>query len=246
MEAKLIDKFVEFKGFPSECFDGVDWAQYEAFEVGYMRALFEFGEFSGLKKEVQKFLTNIPEEENNEYFDVNNRKLEVNDVIDIKQTVNGNNLFRITSLNPLNIVYHESGREYEYDKKELLSPFALNGDVEWEIVSDKVEIWKDIIGYEGLYQISSFGRVKSLGREIISKYGLRRLTKERFLTTSLNNEGWLRVTLFKDNKRKYFVLGRLVAKHFLKDYNSNYTISYKDGDTFNCNVNNLYVTHKLK
>jgi len=183
MEAKLIDKFVEFKGFPSECFDALDWAEYEAFEVGYMKALFEFGDFSGLKREVNNFLTNLPKEENNEHLNIK--------------------------------------------------------DVE-------KEIWKDVIGYEGLYQISNFGRVKSLGRETISKYGLKRTTKEKFLTTSLNNEGWLRVTLFKDNKRKYFVLGRLVAKHFLKNYNSCYTISYKDGDTSNCNVNNLYITHKLK
>ena len=126
MEAKLIDKFEKYKGYSSTCFDALDWAEYEAYEVGYMKALFEFGDFSGFEKEVQKFLTNIPDEENNEYFDVNNRKLKEGDIIDIKQTANGNNLFRISSLNPLNIVYHESGRDYEYNQKDLLSPSAAN------------------------------------------------------------------------------------------------------------------------
>ena len=242
MEAKLIDKFVEFKGFPSECFDALDWVEYEAFEVGYMRALFEFEDFLGLRKKVNPPLGKTTKE----YFDANNRKLSENDVINIKQTVNGNNLFRITSLNPLNIVYHESGLEYEYDKNDLLSPSTLNGDVEWEIVSDKVEIWKDIVGYEGLYQISSFGRVKSLDRVVVSNLGIKKPIKGQFLKTTLNNEGWCRVTLSKDNVKEVFVLGRLVAKHFLKDFNEDYTISYYDGDNLNCSVSNLYPTDKLK
>lgn len=148
MEAKLIDKFVEFKGFPSECFDALDWAEYEAFEVGYVRALFEFGDFSGLEKEVNLFLGKTTKE----YFDVNNRKLEVDDVIDIKQTVNGNNLFRITSLNPLHIVYHESGQDYEYDQEGLLSPSALNGDVEWEIVPDYNKRKKDLEEFNRIWK----------------------------------------------------------------------------------------------
>lgn len=153
MKAKLIDKFEKYKGYSSLCFDSLDWAEYEAYEVGYMKALFEFGEFSGFEKEVQKFLTNIPEEENNEYFDTNGRKLEVDDIIDIKQTVNGNNLFRISSLNPLHIVYYESGQDYEYDQKKLLSPFELNGDVEWEIVPDYNKIKKDLEDFNRIWGI---------------------------------------------------------------------------------------------
>lgn len=244
MEAKLIDKFVEFKGFPSECFDALDWAEYEAFEVGYMRALFEFGDFSGLKREVQKFLTNIPEEENNEYFDVNNRKLKEGDVIDIKQTVNGNNLFRITSLNPLHIVYHESGQDYEYDQEDLLSPSALNGDVEWEIVSDKVEIWKDIIGYEGLYQISSFGRIKSMGRDILNTRGsFNRKIEDKIYEGNVGgpSNNRLYFLLHKDGEHKNVLIHRMVAKHFSPYYEESSKISFRDGDFRNVKLSNLEI-----
>ena len=209
MEAKLINKFVEFKGFPSECFDALDWAEYEAFEVGYMKALFEFSEylqkyknegldFSCTRREVEFFLG----ETTKEYFDVNNRKLSENDVIDIKQTVNGNNLFRITSLNPLHIVYHESGRDYEYNQEEMLAPSVLNGDVEWEIVFNYFD--KDNINLTPHFEKKCFTACKSGWCECSGRFYIPK--KEENI--EVLNKSWVEV-LEKDgwaNLENYDVL----------------------------------------
>jgi hypothetical protein len=70
---------------------------------------------------------------------------------------------------------------------------------------DMAEEWKDISGYEGLYQISSFGRVKSSSR----KYG-----KERILKSFVERDGYFTVCLSKDNKRKTKRIHHLVWDTF--------------------------------
>lgn len=67
-----------------------------------------------------------------------------------------------------------------------------------------MEIWKDIERYEGLYQISNWGRVKSL------KYG-----KERILKPLKNDKGYLSVRLCKNSQRKMYKIHRLVAEAFI-------------------------------
>ena len=66
------------------------------------------------------------------------------------------------------------------------------------------EIWKDIEGFEGLYQVSSFGRVKSL-------YG----KKEHILKPGKRGAGYLFVVLCKDGKKKNILIHRLVASAFI-------------------------------
>ena len=67
------------------------------------------------------------------------------------------------------------------------------------------EIWVDIKGYEGLYQVSNQGRVKRLYKN----------GKIRILKPSLDNNGYLYVTLSKNNKPKIFKLHRLIAINFI-------------------------------
>ncbi len=68
----------------------------------------------------------------------------------------------------------------------------------------KQEVWKDIPGYEGLYQVSDLGRVKSF------KY-----YKEKICTLILSNKGYLRLGLRKDGIRKHYKVSQLVAMAFL-------------------------------
>lgn len=70
-----------------------------------------------------------------------------------------------------------------------------------------MEIWKDIKGYEGLYQVSNKGRVKSLGNN--------KTRKEKILSLKPNNKGYIRVTLYKNNIKKHFSVHRLVAEAFI-------------------------------
>lgn len=68
------------------------------------------------------------------------------------------------------------------------------------------EIFKDIVGYEGLYQISNYGRVKSLGND--------KTRKEKILKPWKNSYGYLYVRLSKDGKMKPFLVHRLVLQTF--------------------------------
>lgn len=84
-------------------------------------------------------------------------------------------------------------------------------------ILDMREIWKDIKDYEGLYQVSNWGRVKSL------KFG-----KERVLRPSKISVGYLSVILFKDGKYKEFLVHRLVATAFLPNPDNKPVINHKD------------------
>lgn len=77
------------------------------------------------------------------------------------------------------------------------------------------EIWKDIIGYEGLYQVSSEGRVKSLKRKVQHSICGMKTISERILRPATDKNGYLTVDLYKDGKRKTYKVHRLVAQAFI-------------------------------
>ena len=93
------------------------------------------------------------------------------------------------------------------------------------------EIWKDIDGYEGLYQVSNLGNVKSLN--------YRRTGKERILKPGNNGLGYLFVILCNNGKLKHFKIHRLVAKAFLENPDNKSDVNHKDEDKTNNNVDNL-------
>ena len=67
--------------------------------------------------------------------DINGQVLETGDIIDMHQTINGENKFVIANLRPLDIRYYcDLERKYEYDKEDLLSPSKLTGEVDFEII----------------------------------------------------------------------------------------------------------------
>lgn len=72
------------------------------------------------------------------------------------------------------------------------------------------EIWRDVVCYEGCYQVSNFGRVKSLGR--VDGRGNR--VPERILKPGKTKDGYLHVVFFKDGKSKTFTVHRLVGTVF--------------------------------
>ena len=80
---------------------------------------------------------------------------------------------------------------------------------------NNTEIWKDIPGYEGIYQVSDIGNVKSLGREVLrnGKYPIK--IKEKILKPSPNSEGYLLVVLCNNGLKKTMKVHILVAMAFL-------------------------------
>lgn len=98
------------------------------------------------------------------------------------------------------------------------------------------EIWKDIDGYEGKYQISNLGRVKSLQRWSGTKF----YNREYILNNYVNKKnGYVYVYLTKNNKSKNIRLHRLVAQAFIPNPNNYLYINHKDCDRTNNNVENL-------
>lgn len=91
-----------------------------------------------------------------------------------------------------------------------------------------MEIWKDIKGFEGMYQISDKGRVKSLKRG-----------KELIMTSVNTTHGYLRVKLLKDKKEYPFTIHRLVGLAFLPIIEGKNEINHIDGNKKNNNLSNL-------
>lgn len=92
------------------------------------------------------------------------------------------------------------------------------------------EIWKDIRGYEGLYQVSNFGRVKSF-------YG--RTKEEIILSKSVDNKGYCRVILYKNNKPQLKLIHRLVAIEFINNIDNKPQINHINGIKSDNKVSNL-------
>jgi hypothetical protein len=111
-------------------------------------------------------------------------------------------------------------------------------EIDWR--TDVIEeIWKDIKDYDGAYQISNHGRVKSVSRYIPSKNGSYRKTNERILKQKLSKEGYMHITLKRNKKQKTFLVHRLVAEAFLENNRSLPIVNHIDENKENNFINNL-------
>ena len=110
--------------------------------------------------------------------------------------------------------------------------------IEMNMVKNVVEIWKDVKGFEGLYQVSSLGRVKSLNYR--GQKGVEHILS--IVYTSRNKLA--KICLYRDGVMHYILVNRLVAETFITGVDMNYDIIYKDGDYKNNSVNNLEVSTK--
>ena len=107
-----------------------------------------------------------------------------------------------------------------------------------------LEIWKDIDGYEGIYQISNLGRVKSLARYRKTSIGKDRWYKTKILKNGTHTNGYKFVTLCKEGDYKYHSVHRLVAKHFILNLDNKKCVNHKDCVRDNNIVTNLeWVTY---
>lgn len=103
-----------------------------------------------------------------------------------------------------------------------------------------MEIWKDIKGYERLYEVSNCGRVRThIERVVPVKYkGFRKL-KQRFLKSQKRHPEYNKVSLYKNGKRTEFYLHRLVAFAFLQEVEGLDQINHIDGNKRNNHIKNL-------
>ena len=100
------------------------------------------------------------------------------------------------------------------------------------------EKWKDIKGYEGIYQVSNYGNVRVLDRYVWNHNGFVK-RKGKILKPSLNKYGYKDVMLSKDNVRKKYRINRLVAEAFIENPENKEQVNHIDRNKTNNNVNNL-------
>ncbi len=131
-----------------------------------------------------------------------------------------------------------------YDEPRLI-PKIMISPVRGEI-DMTCEIWKDIKGYEGFYQVSSYGRVKSLSRTIWNNAngGFWQTLNEKIL--SLFEQGsvprkYVAVRLIKDGTNKRVMVHRIVAEHFIGEIPDGMVVNHIDNDPKNNRVDNLEI-----
>lgn len=93
-------------------------------------------------------------------------------------------------------------------------------------MANVIERWKPIVGYEGLYEVSDHGRVKSLYRN-------------KIMRPMISNSGYERVDLFKGKKRKQRSIHRLVAEAFVPNLQKKPQVNHKDENKLNNKAENL-------
>ena len=103
-----------------------------------------------------------------------------------------------------------------------------------------MENWKDIKGYEGFYQISDYGNVRSLERDVYCQDGtFHHHVEEKILVSCVNGRGYANVNLYKNGKRKNILIHRLVALAFIPNPENKPMINHKDENPLNNCVDNL-------
>ena len=115
-------------------------------------------------------------------------------------------------------------------------------------MAEELEIWKDVVGYEGLYQVSNLGRVKSVARIIYKDFSNHPTIKSQFakynrgeviMQPFIKKTGYYTVSLTKDHKKKTWMIHQLVAKAFIPNPENKEMINHIDCNTLNNRVENL-------
>jgi hypothetical protein len=101
-----------------------------------------------------------------------------------------------------------------------------------------IEEWKAIEGYEGYYQISNLGKVKSLSRKREGN-GKKGIIKERILKTTTNSDGYHCVKLYKNGIKTTYRVHRIVAETFINGIKGKDFVNHRDGNKSNNKVENL-------
>lgn len=111
--------------------------------------------------------------------------------------------------------------------EEFIQSIALEG-----------EEWRDVVGYEGLYKVSSYGRIVTMSRTIQTGHGWR-ITPYNIISPTTKKVGYQKVCLFKEGKRKYVDVHRLVAISFIPNPECKPMVDHIDRNRQNNSVSNL-------
>ena len=112
-------------------------------------------------------------------------------------------------------------------------------------ISIMTEEWRDVNGYNGIYQVSNFGNVRHF-RQKDGFVGFKISDSPKLMSLSSNGNGYLYVSLRLGNKRKNHYVHRLVAETFIGEIPDGYVINHIDYDKANNKVTNLEIVTQLE
>ena len=113
------------------------------------------------------------------------------------------------------------------------------------MTENEVELWKDICGYEGRYQVSNWGRIKSLNRTITDCRRRRQIIREKILKPENVDDGYERVSLCRNGGQKHHRVATLVYEAFNGPIPEGLEIDHINGNNRDNRLENLRVcTHK--
>lgn len=92
-------------------------------------------------------------------------------------------------------------------------------------MNEKIEIWEDITGYEGLYQVSDLGNIKSLSKEVSNRNGVF-VKKDKVLKKYQDKDGYNTVNLYKNKEKKLYKVYRIVATQLIPNPENKPTVNH--------------------
>ncbi|MFV0976959.1 NUMOD4 motif-containing HNH endonuclease [Bacillus paranthracis] len=111
------------------------------------------------------------------------------------------------------------------------------------------ELWKPVSGYEGIYEVSSLGRVRSLDRIVVDYRGIKKKVRGKILSPGLTNKGYCIVSLNAVDKRHTLTVHRLVANAFIPNLDNKPQVNHINGiktDNRICNLEWLTNEENMK
>lgn len=110
----------------------------------------------------------------------------------------------------------------------------------------KEEIWKEIHGYEGSFEVSNLGNFRSMDRQVLSRWGGTRFYPGKPLKVEVMQDGYKRIVLMKDAKKKRYMCHRLVAETFIPNIDNKPFVNHIDGNRGNNCIENLEWCTKIE
>ena len=107
-------------------------------------------------------------------------------------------------------------------------------------MTDTEEVWRDVVNYEGFYEVSNLGIVKSCERIVKHPRGGNKILKGKIKLLTRDKDGYLRVCLCKYSKEKSMGVHRLVCMSFIENTENKSQVNHINGIKYDNNVKNYH------